>query len=187
MADLDADPAVEYDAVVYDLDGTLAELAVDWAAVRRDVGRTFETHGVDPGDRDLWRLLERSRKEPALAEAVEATIAEHEREGARTSARLASADRLLAHPADLPVGVCSLNCEAACRLALERHELDGRVRAVVGRDTVETEKPDPEPLLATLRDLGVPPERAVFVGDGERDEVTAERAGTDFRYAEDWG
>jgi len=182
----DTDPATGYDAVVYDLDGTLAELAVDWAAVHRDVGRTLESHGVDPGDRDLWGLLERSREEPTLAEAVEATIAEHEREGARTSARLAPADRLLAHPADLPVGVCSLNCEAACRLALERHELDGRVRAVVGRDTVATEKPDPEPLLATLRGLEVPPERAVFVGDGERDELTAQRAGTDFRYVEDW-
>jgi hypothetical protein len=26
----------------------------------------------------------------------------------------------------------------------------------------------------------------VFVGDGERDEVTAERAGTAFSYVEEW-
>ncbi|WP_254829889.1 HAD family hydrolase [Haloglomus salinum] len=180
------DPLDGYDAVVYDLDGTLAELAVDWEHVRQDVGRTLSDHGADPDGLDLWSMLERSRQEPTLAEAVEATIAEHEREGARTSERLGCADILLSHPEPLPVGVCSLNCEDACHLALERHDLDHRVRAVVGRDSVATEKPDPEPLLATLRGLEVEPDRAVFVGDGRRDEVTAERAGTAFRYVEEW-
>jgi phosphoglycolate phosphatase len=179
-------PTDAYDAVVYDLDGTLADLAVDWDRVREDVGRTLADHGADPDGLDLWSMLERSRDEPDLADAVEATISDHEREGARTSERLSCADRLLAHPETLPVGVCSLNCEAACHLALERHELDHRVRAVVGRDTVATEKPDPEPLLATLRGLEVEPERAVFVGDGRRDEVTAERAGTAFSYVDEW-
>jgi phosphoglycolate phosphatase len=180
------DPTDGYDAVVYDLDGTLAELAVDWDLVRQDVGRALSDHGADPDGLDLWSMLERAREEPTLAAAVESTIAEHEREGARTSARLGCADRLLAHPETLPVGVCSLNCEDACHLALERHDLDHRVRAVVGRDSVATEKPDPEPLLATLRGLEVAPERAVFVGDGRRDEVTAERAGTAFRYVDEW-
>jgi phosphoglycolate phosphatase len=180
------DDAAGYDAVVYDLDGTLAGLAVDWAAVHRDVGRVLDEHGVDAANLDLWAMLKRAREDPTLDAAVESTIAEHEREGARRSDRLPAADRLLAHPGDLPVGVCSLNCEAACRLALERHDLTGPVGAVVGRDSVATEKPDPEPLLATLRALGAPPERAVFVGDGERDEATADRAGVDFRYVEEW-
>jgi phosphoglycolate phosphatase len=175
-----------YDAVVYDLDGTLAGLAVDWAEVHRDVAGVLDEHGVDTDGMDLWDLLKRSRERDALAEAVETTIADHEREGARNSERLPCADRLLEHPADLPVGVCSLNCEAACRLALDRHALADRVGAVVGRDTVETEKPDPEPLLATLRGLDAPPERAVFVGDSEQDELAAERAGVPFRWVEAW-
>lgn len=178
--------AAAYDAVVYDLDGTLAGLTVDWPAVHRDVAGVFDDSGVDPAGRDLWALLQRSREDPDLAAAVEATIAEHEREGARRSERLPCADRLRDHPPDLPVGVCSLNCEAACHLALERHELADRVHSVVGRDTVATEKPDPEPLLATLRGLDASPDRAVFVGDGERDERTAERAGVEFRYVEAW-
>jgi phosphoglycolate phosphatase len=32
----------------------------------------------------------------------------------------------------------------------------------------------------------VDPETTVFVGDGERDELTAERAGTAFRYVSEW-
>ena len=74
--------------------------------------------------------------------------------------------------------------EAACRTALDVHDLASHVEAVVGRDTVATRKPDPEPLLAALDPLDVPPERALFVGDSERDAVTAERAGMDFRYVE---
>jgi len=45
---------------------------------------------------------------------------------------------------------------------------------------VATHKPDPEPLLATLEDLGVEPANALFVGDSPRDKETAERAGVAF-------
>ena len=178
--------ATAYEAVVYDLDGTLAGLAVDWAEVHRDVASVFDERGLDTEGMDLWDLLKRSRETATLAETVEATIADHEREGARNSERLPCADRLVGHPTDLPVGVCSLNCESACRLALERHDLAGQVGTVVGRDTVATEKPDPEPLLATLRGLNAPPERSVFVGDSEQDEIAAERAGVPFQWAETW-
>ncbi len=99
--------------------------------------------------------------------------------GAEASARLPHADHL---PLAVPTGVCSLNCEAACRTALDRHDLTPHVGSVVGRDSVATYKPDPEPLIATLRDLGADPAAALFVGDSERDAVTAERAGVDFRW-----
>ena len=43
MADRDTHggPAAGYDAVVYDLDGTLVRLAVDWDALRSDVRTLF--------------------------------------------------------------------------------------------------------------------------------------------------
>ncbi len=170
-----------YEAVVYDLDGTLAGLRVDWATVRDDVARALRSEGVDPGGGTLWELLERAETE-SQRQVVEETIAEHEREGARRSSRLPTADEL---PRDIPVGVCSLNCEAACRIALETHDLDDYVEAVVGRDTVETHKPDPEPLLHTIEQLGADPEKTVFVGDSKRDAVTAERAGVAFEYVSD--
>ena len=56
---------------------------------------------------------------------------------------------------------------------------------VIGRDTVETFKPDPESLLAAVDRLGVRPERTLFVGDSERDAETADRAGTRFAYVGD--
>ena len=172
----------EYDAVVYDLDGTLVDLDVDWGVVAADVREVYETAGKTPPSDGLWEMLE-GAADAGLEADVESTIAGHEREGARTAPRLAHADELLERAERaVPVGVCSLNCEDACRIALEEHDLHEAVDAVVGRDTVATRKPDPEPLLETVRRLGVEPENAVFVGDSERDELTARRAGTAFEY-----
>ena len=173
---------MNYDAVVYDLDGTLVDLAVDWDAVARDVASLLEARGVDPETTGLWGMWHGSKGTPHEAD-VHRTMADHEESGARASTLLPAARSI---PAELPVGVCTLNAESAAHVALETHDLTASVDAVVGRGSVPTEKPDPEPLLATIEPLGVDPARTVFVGDSERDEVTAERAGTPFRYVSDW-
>ena len=171
-----------FDVVVYDLDGTLVDLAVDWDLVASEAAAVFRDAGVDVSGVDLWEMLDLAA-EHGLGADVEAVLADHERDGAYASTRLELADGV----ADLrgPVGVCSLNCEDAVRIALDTHSLAPDVDAVVGRDTVATRKPDPEPLVETLRRLDADPDDAVFVGDSERDERTAEAAGVAFRYAGD--
>lgn len=171
-----------YEAIVYDLDGTLVDLEVDWDAVAVDVREVYAAANVEPPSDGLWELLEVA-DDAGLADEVEAAIAAHEHDGARTSARLAHADELLER--SLPAGVCSLNCERACRIALDEHALDDAVDAVVGRDTIDTWKPDPEPLLATVRALEVEPSAALFIGDSARDRRAAERAGMDFEYVDE--
>ena len=171
----------EYEAVVYDLDGTLVRLDVDWDAVHAAVVERVREHGVEVGDRTLWDVLDVA-EEHGVSDVVEDTIAEFERDGARTSRRLPLADEL---PLDVPVAICSLNCEAACRIALETHSLDGHVGSVVGRDTVAGHKPDPEPLLHAIDSVGGDPERALFVGDSESDREAAERAGVAFEWVAD--
>lgn len=166
-----------YEAVVYDLDGTLVHLAVDWATVADDVIEVYDGAGIDVRGADLWDLLGRAERH-GLEEDVESTISHHEHDGARNSRRLPLADDVAEQ--SVPVGVCSLNCERACRIALDTHDLAAGVKSVVGRDSVDTHKPDPEPLLATLSELGVDPGEAVFIGDSARDRTTAERAGVDF-------
>jgi len=168
-----------YEAIVYDLDGTLVRLDVDWEAARRDAAAVLRARGVDTAEMGLWAVLE-SAEPNGVLDRVNDAIAAHEREGARSATRLPLADAL---PHDVPVGVCSLNAEGACRIALELHGLDRHVGAIVGRDSVGRYKPDPEPLLATIRQIGARPAETLFVGDSERDAVTAERAGVPFQYA----
>ena len=173
MADLD------HETLVFDLDGTLVRLTVDWGRVANAVAGTLEERGVAPPE-NLWAMLE-TAETAGHRDAVEAVIAEFERDGAHNSERLPAADTV----PEGRVGVCSLNCEAACHIALETHGIDG-ISAVVGRDTIRTEKPDPEPLLETVRRLDGEPSGTLFVGDSERDERTAERAGTEYAYVSEW-
>jgi phosphoglycolate phosphatase len=174
---------MEFEAVVFDLDGTLVDLAVDWATVHRDVDSALTERGVPTKGVDLWRLWELG-KESGHSEVVNDCITEHEITGARASTRLPAANSV----PDMPVGVCTLNAEQAALTALSTHNLSQHITdgAVVGRDSVATEKPHPEPLLTTCRALNVEPSMAVFVGDGERDEITAQQAGVPFRYVSEW-
>ncbi|WP_247001231.1 HAD family hydrolase [Halosolutus gelatinilyticus] len=171
-----------YDAVVYDLDGTVVHLDVDWSIVERDVRRVYEDAAIDPPGNGLWDMLE-AADDHGVVDPVEDAIASHERAGARRSHRLPRADELLDR--SVPVGVCSLNCEDACRIALSEHDLAEGVETVVGRDTVGTQKPHPEPLLEAVRALDAAPDRVLFVGDSATDERTADRAGVDFEYVGD--
>ncbi|TKX75401.1 HAD family hydrolase [Halorubrum sp. GN11_10-6_MGM] len=180
-----------YEAVVYDLDGTLVELAVDWGAVADAVLDAYAEHALIPPTEELWGLLG-AADDYGIRTEVEEAIALHERPGARDSTRLPLGDRLATPTADRaashpPAGVCSLNCEEACRIAVETHGLgDALVSdAIVGRDTVETHKPDPESLLAAIDRLGAAPQDALFVGDSETDAVAAERGGVDFAWVAD--
>ncbi|MFC3958469.1 HAD family hydrolase [Halovivax cerinus] len=172
----------EYDAVVYDLDGTLVRLDVDWNAVAREVRAIYREAGVEPPAEDAWTLLTGAARIDRR-EDVESVIAAHECDGAETADRLPLSDHVVDR--SIPVGICSLNCESACRIALERHGLLESVERVIGRDSVPAMKPDPEPLLTAIDALPVSHENVLFVGDSGSDATTAERAGVSFQYVED--
>jgi phosphoglycolate phosphatase len=172
----------DVDATIYDLDGTLARLVVNWKTVAEDVYEYYGEVGVETDAAGVWEGYDRAVGTEHEAKVNE-IIASHEREGARRSRRLPHADRLLAD--EHPVAVCSLNSEEACHVALEDHDLAEAVSVVIGRDSVPGRKPDPGPLVATAEALGVDVDRALFVGDSRRDEVAAERAGMPFEYVGD--
>ncbi|WP_132059522.1 HAD family hydrolase [Halorussus amylolyticus] len=166
-------------AVVYDLDGTLVRLVVDWADVERRLADLLDGEGVNPDPLSAWALLD-AAEDAGVGDEADELIAAAEREGARASERLPLADELLAR--EIPVGVCSLNHHEAVRIALEAHDLAASVESVVGRGTVPERKPHPRALLAAVEELGVEPEETLFVGDSASDEETAERAGTQFEW-----
>jgi len=82
-----------YDAVVYDLDGTLVELAVDWGAVAESVLEVYAEHAMIPPTDELWGALEAG--DYGIRDPVEEAIAVHERSGARESVLLPLGGRLI--------------------------------------------------------------------------------------------
>ena len=56
-------------------------------------------------------------------------------------------------------------------------EIDGYISYILGADNVSHAKPDPEPVLKTLSDLGIAAEDAIVVGDMPVDILMGKRAG----------
>jgi HAD superfamily hydrolase (TIGR01549 family) len=75
------------------------------------------------------------------------------------------------------------NWDYGAREQLRRHGLEPHFQEVAVSAEIGARKPGPEPFRVALQSLGVPPERAVHVGDHESDERGAAAAGLAFRPA----
>lgn len=167
-----------YEAIIFDLDGTLVRLQVDWSAAQREMAEAaLKKAGRNFDGMTVWAMLRASEGE--LREALESVLRTREIEGARRAVRLPLAD-LLNRLDSRQLGIVSLNSRESCQIALKKTGLEGLFHVLVAREDCQRMKPDPEPLLRCVEMLGSGPERSVFIGDRGRDRLTAERAGTAF-------
>jgi phosphoglycolate phosphatase len=168
----------EFDAVVFDLDGTLVDLDVDWPTVHEKVvdllGDVMDGPLSDYTRPEIIRLS----REVGRYEELDRLLTEYEADGAETAPRLPLLD--VVADLDCPVGVCTANAMSAAERALSQYRLRDAVDVIVARGTVEEEKPHPRPLYESLASVGVAPGDAVFVGDERSDATTAAAAGSSF-------
>jgi pyrophosphatase PpaX len=167
-----------FDTVVWDYDGTLVDTrATDEAAVRHLVGRD---PSADAGVASFWATEGRpivERIEHAWPGRVDELLPLFDGdEPPRIFPGVRPVLRELRHRGmRLPI-VSSRRLQPLLR-GLAASGLRPYFDVVVGLDTVHAPKPDPEGLLLALERLGVPPSRAVYVGDRGIDLEAARRAG----------
>lgn len=191
-ADEGTDPADLLDAalVIFDLDGTLVELRVDWQGFRDRLTDVLP-EDVLPGGPDrtaTWTLARlRERGEEELADHVLEVLRQAELAGAVRSVPLEAGMDLLRRVQDgRPLALVTNNTRAAAQEALRRHGLRPAFGTVVALEDVEEHKPHAEGLELVLAKEGVEPGQVLFVGDGEKDATAAERAGVRFLDVDDW-
>lgn len=167
---------------MFDLDGTLVDLAVDWTTVHDEIDATLGDVLVHPvrehSQNELFAVAAAHGRDEDLA----ALIAAYEREGAATATDLAGVHTLTDRT--VPVGICTANAVTAAEVALERFGVLDAVDVIVGRETVHPGKPDPGPLLECLTRLDVLPGDALFVGNERGDAETAARAAVSFLHVD---
>lgn len=76
-----------------------------------------------------------------------------------------------------PWGVVTNKAERFTHPLLRALDLHHRAACIVGGDTTPHAKPHPAPLLAASERLGLPPQACLYVGDDERDIVAGRAAG----------
>ncbi|GAA6182374.1 phosphoglycolate phosphatase [Shimia sp. NS0008-38b] len=178
--------------VVFDLDGTLADTSGDLIAAAnvcfRDMGhadvlsieqdagvalrggRRMLTEGLTRlGEMDEAVVL---RYYPVLLEAYGGAIAEHSfiYEGAMDAIEALKSK-------GYGVGVCTNKPEGLAQQLLVALGVRDAFGALVGADTLPVRKPDPAPLVETVRRLGGDPAMTTLVGDSDTDRNTAKAAG----------
>src|SRR6266542_1326957 len=170
-----------FEAILFDYDGTLAVLNLDFAAMRRQLlaftlaqGIAHqELHGFDILEMLDWATAGLRQRHPEqavrYAREAEQLIQNIEVEAARSSGLLPGVPELLAalRQEQIGVGIVTRNCDAAVRMTFPH--IDVYCQAFVPRDRVTQVKPHPAHLQAALDCLGTTPERAIMVGDGAMD------------------
>lgn len=154
-------------ALVFDFDGTLLDLGVDWVQVRRTLGLA---DSAEPLGAAVQRL--RLDGHPLLTEVTDAELAALNGRG--LSPLVAATLRTLA--GRYALAVCSRNSAEVVRRALEHSALNVPV-PVVGREQVAHLKPDPAGLLLALAGIGAEPAQAAMIGDTTHDVEGARAAG----------
>ncbi len=182
-----------YDAVIFDLDGTLIDSA---EAIMLIAGRFLAEQGAPPisieetrefvgngGDVFARRML-RARGLEAEGAGGDAHVARflelYAMAPGEENPAYPGAEAMLDALSGLALGMCTNKPYDPTLNVLDALGWRNRFGAVVAGDTLATKKPDPEPLLHTVRELGVSPERVLFVGDSEVDTQTALAAGIDY-------
>ncbi len=176
-------------AVLFDLDGTLADTAQDLCA---PANRMLEQRGLAAIPvADLGRFAS-SGARGLLGRAFDIKPGDADYEALRDEFLRGYEQGLCVHTAlfpgmeavlarleleGIPWGVVSNKTEVYVRPILDQMKLGARSACAIGGDTADRAKPHPDPLLLAARRLGVDPERCVYVGDDFRDIVAGHAAG----------
>lgn len=174
------------DAIVFDLDGTLADTFAD---LRTAVNHVRGLHGLAP--LPLSDVMDNvGHGASALLAGTLGPLAPGDRAADLAAFRGFYSAHLLDETKPFPGAIEAVVGLAGRRRAVLSNKPEAMTRAIVeafglaphlvgawGGDSFPTMKPDPAPLLAVLDRLGVAPGRAMMVGDSDVDIETAARAG----------
>ncbi len=144
-------------AILLDMDGTLTEPLLDFAAIKAEMGI---------GDRPILEAL--AGMHDADRRAAEAILHRHEDAAAEHSTLNPGCRELLSLLAarSIPTAVITRNKRSSAEIVMRRHGLSFSV--LIAREDAAF-KPDPAGLLLACRTLAAEPAEAWMVGDGRFD------------------
>lgn len=182
--------AIAIDTIVFDFDGTLAELRLDFSEMKRRLAQLAEPflgYRPEPGTLPAleWLSVLAGEVRPrdgsngeGLVRAGQALILEMEMEAARQGRLFHYVRHMLngLRRSGIRLAIITRNCQPA--VATTFPDWSCHCDCLLTRDQVAVVKPDPDHLLQALDALRSSPNRSLMVGDHPMDIETGRRAGT---------
>jgi phosphoglycolate phosphatase len=176
-------------AVVFDFDGTLAVLNIDFSEMRDRVFELMRNYGVNEEsieERYLLEIIEEAvgilwEKNPSAAETfyqeAHRILHEVELKAAGEGRMLPGVENALRRlrGKGIKVGIVTRNCEEAVQKVLPN--IEEFCDFFASRDSIRKVKPHPEHLTSVLKALNVSAEKTVMVGDHPIDIQAGKRVG----------
>ena len=188
-----------FDAVIFDLDGTLLDTLEDIADAANHV---LATHGLDAHPLDdyryfvgdgirmlVTRILPEAQRTEEAVDRLEQDYREHYAHNWKVKTRpFDGVPEMLTALAEREVqmAVLSNKPEDSVQLCVTEYFPSQAFAAVFGDHPDRTRKPDPGAALGIAKRFGVPPARVAFLGDTSVDMQTARAAGM-FAVGVPWG
>lgn len=178
-----------YQAVLFDLDGTLIDSAPDLAGAANELRAL---HGLPALPYEALRPMVGAGARGMLGVAFDigpqhqsfialrdAFLHLYEQRMTRQTRLFEAVVPLLdvLDHEDTPWGIVTNKAERFTRPLVRSLGLHDRARAVVAGDTTPHSKPHPAPLLEAARQVGADPSRCLYVGDDVRDVQAGRAAG----------
>ncbi|RLI41284.1 hypothetical protein DRO59_07335 [Candidatus Bathyarchaeota archaeon] len=172
-------------AVIFDLDGTLADFNLDYKTVRTDVKSFLTKEGLPSSilstRESIFEMLKKteiflknngkSAEVKRIREKALRIAEEHELEAAKNTSLLPGVRETLKtlRKMKLKLALFTINSEKSAKYILQRFKISKFFDVLIPRNRVRYVKPNEEHLKVTLDALGVNPEEAIVVGDGSSD------------------
>ncbi|AVK62057.1 HAD family hydrolase [Lactobacillus sp. CBA3605] len=181
-----------YQALMFDIDGTLTNSQPVYATVMRQVLTEYQKPFSDTDAQATFPMA----AEQAMAHlGIDTTDFDHFQ--ARYEAVMAAhyheitlysgITTLMAQlPANLKLGIVTSQRRTELEAGMQSYAFMSRMAVTISADDTPKRKPDPLPLLTALKKVDVQPNDALFIGDSLSDEQTAAAANVDFGLAV-WG
>lgn len=159
------------DLFIFDLDGTIVDLSVDWEKMLADLKGKFGNKAESiRGFLDTLKSHDRKR----ALKIVEKYELERIHSVKANKDMVAFIKKI---PGEVPLVIFSTNTKTAIQATLEKVGLKERFRFIISSDDVEKLKPDPGRLNMIIRRLGIKKEDVVYLGDRGVDLEAGRRAG----------
>ena len=169
-------------AVIFDFDGVLAKIHVDWPALKRELQNLIASElgtcdELTPFDLQLNRILKKDKV--SLTKKVNQLIENYElKEPDQHQVFpdvLKTVQQLATH--EIPLFICSSNTRKVIEHILEKTETSTCFRQIISREDIQQRKPDPEGLLKIMKDHQLHADHTLFIGDRDIDHRAGLAAG----------